>query len=202
MIKIICLILFFTLGISAMGGCHHIRRELFSYTQFETQWIDVLRRDDVDGLFALWAHYQALPLELPFSHRSLISIAIEFNAERCIEEIMIYQSGSMPCSVHDILARLPYLDNKELRIKILKLIVREGIFVKRMIVREKRIEYYTFLELYNEIEREKWLSALGENRYNEYLLELKESSCFRLNYLKRIDQEKKFKRGGLNEAHE
>ncbi len=189
----ICLIFVLMLVMSVMNGCHHTRCMSFSYTTFEQQWIDVLKRDDVDGLKALWAHYTILPFELPFSHRSLISFAIEFNAEKCIEEIVITLYGTTPYSAHDILARLPYLDNKELRIKILKSIVRECIFVKRMIVREGGIEYYTFLELYNGIEKEKWQSALGETRYNEYLQELNEATCFRLNYLRRIYEEKKSK---------
>lgn len=185
------LILFFTLGIPLMSGCQRDGFDGFSIAAFNTQFIDVIRRDDVEGLEALHEQYRIFPFELSDSHRSCVSLAIEFNAEKCLKYILECQAGSWPCTAHDILARLPYLNQKLLRVDVLRQIVGENIFVKKMVIQEGQIKYYTFLELYEAVEREVWLTALGEARYNEYLGELKEASAFRLNYLLQVHEERR-----------
>lgn len=145
--------------------------------QFELMVEDIFIQDDVTALSHLMdaTKPQHLPKILPYTHQSLWTLAIGHKAEKCIRLLLAIQPFDCECAVYSDLEGIAYLDSKELRIKLLEML-KERIFIKKMVLVDGVPKHYTFLEDYTERKKKDWLQSLGEVRYYEYLDELTNAS--------------------------
>lgn len=145
--------------------------------RFEAMIEGVFIQDDVKALSHLInvSNPQPLPKILPYTHQSLWTLAIGHKAEKCIRLLLAIQPFDCECAVYSDLEGIAYLDSKELRIKLLEML-KERIFIKKMVLVDGVPKHYTFLEDYTERKKKDWLQCLGEVRYYEYLDELTNAS--------------------------
>ena len=144
--------------------------------QFESAIREVFVRDDVKTL-ARWMSAKNgadMPQILPISHESLWMLAVGYKAENCIQLLLSIQPFEHPCTTYIVLEYIAYLDKKELRIALLKML-KENIFVQQMNIEKGVPIHYTFWEEYTGFKKDAWKKNLGECRYNEYLEELGEA---------------------------